>query len=187
MSHLTIHTKETAPQDSLPTIEAIEQAWGFFPNLMAVFAESPAVLEHAFEAFGTLATKGTLTPVEQQLVGIAASRESDCRYCVTAHSALAVQAGIGEAILQEVRAGKPIQDRKLEILRQTTVALVAKHGWLSKDDLARFYEVGYTKAQLLEVIAWVANKTLTNFTNHIAETPIDEAFAPLAWEPATVV
>jgi hypothetical protein len=28
-------------------------------------------------------------------------------------------------------------------------------------------------------------KTLSNYTNHIADTPLDASFEPFAWEPAT--
>jgi len=35
----------------------------------------------------------------------------------------------------------------------------------------------------LEVIVGIAFKTLSNFTNHLADTPIDKQFAPFAWEP----
>ena len=43
---------------------------------------------------------------------------------------------------------------------------------------------GYTRAQILEVIVGIAFKTLSNFTNHLADTPIDKQFASFAWEPA---
>ena len=42
----------------------------------------------------------------------------------------------------------------------------------------------YSRAQILEVIVGIAFKTLSNFTNHLADTPIDKQFAPFAWEPA---
>ena len=38
--------------------------------------------------------RGELSPVEQQLVAIAATREGNCHYCVAAHSAMAVGAKI---------------------------------------------------------------------------------------------
>jgi hypothetical protein len=36
---------------------------------------------------------------------------------------------------------------------------------------------------VLEVILGVAMKTISNYSNHIAETPLDEAFAGAAWKP----
>jgi len=37
---------------------------------------------------------------------------------------------------------------------------------------------------VLEVLLGVAMKTLSNYTNHIAETPLDAQLQPFAWEPA---
>ena len=35
--------------------------------------------------------------------------------------------------------------------------------------------------QVLEVILGIAYKTLSNYTNHLVDTPVDEAFAKQAW------
>jgi hypothetical protein len=36
---------------------------------------------------------------------------------------------------------------------------------------------------LLEVVGWIAVKTLTNYVNHIAETPVDAEWSGQAWSP----
>lgn len=61
----TVHTLETAPAGSRPLLEGIRNAFGFIPNLYAVFAESPAALQGALataEAF----SKSSLSSAEQQ-------------------------------------------------------------------------------------------------------------------------
>ena len=55
---------------------------------------------------------------------------------------------------------------------------------LDTEEVAAFLSVGYTRAQILEVIVGIAFKTLSNFTNHLADTPIDKQFASFEWEPA---
>ncbi len=42
MTQFTVHTKETAPKQSLKILETTEKAYGFIPKLVAVLAESPA-------------------------------------------------------------------------------------------------------------------------------------------------
>jgi alkylhydroperoxidase family enzyme len=56
-------------------------------------------------------------------------------------------------------------------------------GWVEETDIERFIAAGFTRAQVLEVILGVAMKTISNYSNHIAETPLDEAFAGAAWKP----
>ena len=55
-------------------------------------------------------------------------------------------------------------------------ALVASHGWPTETDTKIFLAAGYGQQQILEVVLGVGLKTLSNYTNHIAETPLDEAF-----------
>ena len=49
---------------------------------------------------------------------------------------------------------------------------------------AAFLKAGYTLGQVLEVILGIAFKTMSNFTNQVADTLIDKQFAPFTWEPA---
>jgi alkylhydroperoxidase family enzyme len=48
------------------------------------------------------------------------------------------------------------------------------------------FRSGYTKQQILEVILGLAHKIISNYTNHVANTPVDAVFKKFAWEkPAT--
>ena len=60
----------------------------------------------------------------------------------------------------------------------------AAHGFGITDKIcAAFYAAGYSERQVLEVILGLAQKVMSNYTNHIAQTPVDRAFAPFVWEP----
>ena len=69
-----VHTQMTAPESARDTLAKLVEAWGFLPNLGAVLAESPAALELLWVGYAALNAKATLTPLEQQLVCLAASR-----------------------------------------------------------------------------------------------------------------
>ena len=55
---------------------------------------------------------------------------------------------------------------------------------LEPADVEAFHAAGYGRAQVLEVILGVGLKTLSNYTNHLVDTPLDAAFEKNAWEPA---
>jgi alkylhydroperoxidase family enzyme len=57
---------------------------------------------------------------------------------------------------------------------------------LSEDDKDAFFAAGYTQAQLFEVILGISYKTLSNYVNHIADAPLDNAFASGAWAPVEI-
>ena len=48
-------------------------------------------------------------------------------------------------------------------------------------DTSAFREAGYSEQHVLDVILGIGLKTLSNYTNHIAGTPVDEAFAHERW------
>jgi AhpD family alkylhydroperoxidase len=178
-----IHTEETAPKDAQETLSKIVEAWGFLPNLGAVMAESPAALELLWVGYAALSAKASLTPVEQQLISVAASRENSCAYCVAAHSTMALAAELPEEVLRACRDGRDTGDRKLSVLRVTTELIVRQRGWLSESEKRAFLDAGYTSGQLLEVVGWICLKTLTNYTNHIAETTVDPEWQGQSWAP----
>ncbi|MGH7535022.1 MAG: carboxymuconolactone decarboxylase family protein [Gemmatimonadales bacterium] len=180
MPHLTPHTLSSAPQRSRPHLEAVEKSLGFIPNLFATLAESPATLEGYLALDGAYG-RGALSAAERQLVLIAASTENDCGYCVAAHSTIAGLVKVPPAILAAVRNEEQVSDPKLEALVRLTRALVRERGRVPESDIEAFLRAGYDQEQLLEVIVGVGLKTIANYVNHIAETPLDPAFAGQEW------
>lgn len=176
-----VHTKDTAPEGARETLEAIEQKYGFVPNIFGVMAEAPALLK-AYATMQGILGETTLTPVEQQVVLLAVSNFHQCTYCMAAHSTVAKKSDAPDAVVQALREGRPLPDEKLEALRRLAVEIVETRGWPSDAALEAFLAAGYGKAQVLEVIVGVAMKTLSNFTNHLADTPTDEVFEAHRWE-----
>ena len=89
---------------------------------------------------------------------------------------------VDDAITDALRNKTELPSSKLEVLRDTTLSVVRNRGNISKDEIQVFYDAGFTQRQLLEIILGVAQKTISNYTNHIAETPMDKAFEKYAWD-----
>jgi alkylhydroperoxidase family enzyme len=52
---------------------------------------------------------------------------------------------------------------------------------LDTQQVSTFLEAGYARRHVLDVLLGVAQKTLSNYVNHIADTPVDPAFARFSW------
>jgi uncharacterized peroxidase-related enzyme len=182
MSKFDIHTHESAPPDSKPLIQGLEKAFGFVPNVSAVLAESPATLK-AYITLSKIFDESAFTPVEREVVILAINEYNECHYCVAAHSVIADMHGVPADAVAAIRDGNPIDDARLEALRDFTRKIVDLRGWVTETDIEQFMAAGFTRAQVLEVILGVAMKTISNYSNHIADTPLDEAFAGAAWKP----
>jgi len=89
---------------------------------------------------------------------------------------------IDEEITESLRNETPLSDPKLEALRTFTLQMVRKNGVLEDKDVEAFMGAGYTNRHMLEVIMGVAMKTMSNYTNHLANTPLDTPFQSVAWE-----
>ena len=85
MSVFDIHTKETARAESTELLAAAEKSYGFIPNLLGIFAESPATLK-AYLAIGKTFDESSFSATERQLVILTASRFNECHYCMAAHT-----------------------------------------------------------------------------------------------------
>ena len=176
-----VHTINSAPARSRPMLTDAGSAFGFVPNLLGMLAEAPAALE-AYLGVSAAFQKSSLTPAEQQVVLLAVSVMNECQYCVAAHTTIANGARVPAGVVEALRGGQPIADPKLEALRRFTESVVRERGW-ANEALAAFYEAGYSRPQVLEVLVGVTQKTLSNYSNHLAETPLDGAFAKSAWTP----
>ena len=176
---------ETAPEASRPLLEGAQASFGFVPNLLATFANSPAVLEGYLGVAGAFG-KSSLSATEQEVITISVSIENGCTYCVAGHTTIGQMKKVEASVLEALRDGAPLSDQKLEALRDFAIAVVRDRGWVSEEKQQAFFEAGYSPAQALEVVLGVTMKTLSNYTNHLAETPLDPAFAANIWrETAT--
>jgi uncharacterized peroxidase-related enzyme len=179
----TVHTVQTATEPARTTLAEARKAYGFVPNLLAVMAEAPALVK-SYVALSRIFEETSFSPSERQVVLLTTSYENGCEYCIAAHSVIAGMQKVPDDVVQAIRNGRPIADKKLEALRRFTAAVVTSRGWPSDADTGAFLNAGYGRQQVLEVVLGVGIKTLSNYTNHIADTPLDQAFATAAWSKA---
>lgn len=184
MTDFKIHTKDSAPADSKPTLEAVEKKFGFIPNVIGGLAESPGAVK-AYATLSGIFGESSLDATEQHVVLLTVSRLHECDYCMAAHSTSAEKRKIPREIVEALRSGGEISDERLEALHKFTALMVEKRGALSDDEIKAFIDAGFTRAQVLEVIVGVAMKTISNYGNHLMETPVDAVFQAKVWKKAS--
>lgn len=180
MQKFTIHTINSAPQASVPLLSGAKQAYGFVPNLFAGMSESPALLE-AYLSLSQIFNKTALSETERQIIMMTANRLNECTYCMAAHSVISQMGGVMQEVITSLREGSKIADPKLEALRVFTIKVAESRGWPTDADIESLIEAGYTRQTVLEVVLGLGLKLLSNYTNHIVQTPLDEAFESQKW------
>ncbi len=181
MSDLTVHTLETAPEASQPLLEDSIKAFGMIPNLHAVMAGSPGLLE-GYKVLHELFQNSSFDAEQLTVVWQTINVEHECHYCVPAHTFIANSMKVDPAITEALRNRTPLPTEKLQVLHETTLAMVRSRGRLTPDQKAAFFAAGYEQRQLLEIILGLSQKVMSNYVNHIAETPVDAPFEKFAWK-----
>ena len=181
MTDFPTHTIETAPAGSKPFLEGAQKAVGFVPNLYAAMAEAPALVE-AYLTLSSIFDKTDLTATERQVILMTNNLLNGCDYCMAAHTTISQGQGVPADVIEALRNDTPIANPKLEALRQFSKVVNESRGWPLERDVQALVAAGYTAQTVLEVVLGTGLKVLSNYTNHIVETDVDEAFAPNAWQ-----
>jgi uncharacterized peroxidase-related enzyme len=175
-----LHENSTAPAVSAEILNGVQKAWGFVPNLHRVLAESPAALE-AYSTLWGIAEKTGFTPQERNIAYLAIIYENECTYCMAGHTNLSKMAKVEDSAIAAVRDGRPIADAKLEALRQFAAKITRQRGFVSDADVSAFKAAGYDNRAVLDVLVLAATKLISNYTNHLAQTPNDAFMKGAEW------
>jgi len=179
MSLFTQYSEQNAPAGAADVLAKVKNRYGFIPNLAAYVAEAPIALDAVMSMAGVF-DNTSLTAKEQQVVLLTVSALNGCNYCKTVHTALGRMAEFDAATLQAIVAFEPLADKKLNALRDFTRKLVEEKGWLSEADQQSFFDAGFNRAQVFEVVLGVAMKTFTNYCNHLAGAEPNAEFIAMA-------
>src|SRR3954468_9522447 len=152
---------EQVPAESKPTLEAFASNIGFTPNMMAAFANSPIAFKACAALLGSLSK--ALDVKTRDSIGLAVSEVNGCNYCLTVHSFTAehmAKLSADEIILARKGLAK---DSKRNAALQFARKVIETSGHVSDADLKAVRGAGYTDANVMEIVALVAQYSLTNF------------------------
>ncbi len=182
MSTLNVPTREEVSTSNQAIFDQLKKTLGFVPNLYATYAHSENALGNYL---GFANAKTSLKAKEKEVVNLAVSEVNGCLYCLSAHTAIAKMNGFTDEQILELRAGEASFDNKLDALARLAKNITENRGTTDAAVLENFFNAGWTKENLIDTIVLVGDKTISNYINNTADTPIDFPVAqPL--ETATV-
>lgn len=179
---LPAKTFDNATPDEREVLAKAKAQVGFIPNMYSRMVNLPALLNTYLDGYSAFRREAGLTPPEQEVVFLVISRENGCDYCVAAHSVLADQfSKLDRGATDAIRAGRPIADARLGALARFTETMVRTRGRPTPEDVERFVEAGFGERHILAIVLALSVKILSNYSNHLFHTPVDEMFQPRAW------
>jgi alkylhydroperoxidase family enzyme len=173
-----------APDESKPYLANTKASFGMIPNLEKTMAAEPTLLSvysFAWDKFD----ESPFSKIEQQVIYQTVNFENECNYCVPWHTVLSKNAKMPQDVIDALREGTQIANEKLEALSEFTRRLVHSRGKITQGQLDAFFQHGYEEKHALAVVLGIAIKTMSNFTNSIAETPLDKEVQAYEWRKPT--
>jgi len=179
MNNLDILNMENAPEKSKPLLNDMVSAYGFVPNLNGIMAAAPNLLK-GYLTLHNLFQNSSFSADELTVVWQTINVEHECHYCVPAHAMIAQSMKVDKDLVSALRNRTAMPNSKLQALHDMTLKVVRQRGKISEDDVKHFYSVGYGAQQLLEIVLGLSQKVMSNYVNHLANTPLDKAIQPFA-------
>lgn len=181
MTSYPVHSIASAPAESKPVLEQLQQSFGLVPNLAGAMANSPALIK-AFIGLFRQVHAGTFTEAEVQTLLLTNAVTNSCTWAVAFHTMLALKEGVSQADVDAIRSRRVPADRRHAALSTLARKLIETRGHLREQDQAAFIEAGFKQDQTLEALAVVAASTITNYAGTVTKPLLEDLLQPYAWQ-----
>lgn len=179
---LPLKTADDAAPAAKALLEGAHKKMGFVPNMYKAMANSSGLLSAYMQGYDSFRSNSGFSPTEQEVIFLTISRINGCEYCMAAHSFLAgAMSGVPADVTTAIRDGNSLPEAKLSALSHFVEVMVLTRGLPGSLDVETFLSAGYEEKDILEIILAIAVKTISNYTNHIFHTDVDEAFSKHTW------
>lgn len=184
MSRIAPVTPEQAKGEVKEIYDDIKKNMGGkIPNVFQYMGNSSAMLQSFFSINEAL-NHTSLSPKLRSQIALAVGQANECNYCLSAHTTIAGGQGLQSNEIMSARKGEA-QDPKIRAILHFAKLVVEKRGKVSEQDVKALKSAGVKDSELVEIILTININMLTNYFNHIVDTPIDFAAAPQLTETAT--
>jgi uncharacterized peroxidase-related enzyme len=171
MSRIHIVTDAAANEEQRALLDAVQAQLGMVPNFLKVFANSPSALRAFLGLYG-IAGAGSLDAHTRERIALALAEQNACQYCLSAHTAIAAEAGLDGDEIAANRAGGS-RDARAAVAVRFARSLAEHKGEVTHAELAEMRAAGYDDADIVEVITHVGMNLLTNILGKASRVDID--------------
>lgn len=174
MKNFNVPTREEVSANNQAIFDDLNKGLGFVPNLYAAMAHSENGLGRYLAFQGA---KTSLNNKEKEAVNLVVSQVNECRYCQSAHSVLGKMNGFEEDEILLLRNGNS-SNEKINSLVVLTKALTEQKGKVNDTLVQNFFDQGYTKEHLVDLIIQIGDKIVMNYLHNLTQIEIDFPIAP---------
>lgn len=175
MTTINVPTRDEVSPANQAIFDNLKKSLGKVPNLYATLAHS----EHALASYLAFQNaKSSITGKAREVVNLVVSQVNGCKYCMAAHTVIGKMHGFTDAQILEIRSGRASFDAKLDALARLVKNITAERGHADPALVDAFIAAGWTKANLVDAIVAIGDKTVTNYLHSTTRVPVDFPAAP---------
>ncbi len=175
MAVINVPAREEVSPANQALFDTLKKSLGTVPNLYATLAHS----EHALGSYLAFQNaKSSITGKAREIVNLVVSQVNNCEYCLAAHTMVGKMLGFTDAQLLEIRSGKASFDSRLDALARLVKNIASERGHADPALVDAFFTAGWSKANLVDAIVVIGDKTVTNYLHATTRVPVDFPAAP---------
>lgn len=175
MNPFQVPTRDDVSPANQALFDQLRKGLGFVPNLYATFALSDTALGTYLALQNA---KRSLSAREAEVVNLVVSQVNECEYCLAAHTALGKMRGFDDAQILEIRGGRATFDPRLDALAVLVRDIAITRGHPEPALVEAALAAGFTRANLVDVVVLVGDKTISNYLHGMTKVPVDFPAAP---------
>lgn len=171
MARVQIVDPQTATGEAKTLLDAVQSQMGITPNFIRVLANSPRALEGFLGLYGALGKAAVDIPTQER-IALAVSEGNGCQYCVSAHTAIGLGAGLNNEEMALNRKETPGNAKAAKTIAFAK-ALSTNLGQITASEFESARVAGLTDGEIVEVISVVALNILLNILGKATHVDID--------------
>ena len=175
MTTINVPTRDEVSPANQAIFDKLKSGLGTVPNLYATLAHSENALD-SYLAFQN--AMSSITGKAREVVNLVVSQVNACEYCLAAHTIIGKMSGFTDEQILEIRSGKASFDAKFDALAKLVRNIAINRGHADQALVDAFFAAGWTKANLVDAIIVIGDKTVTNYLHGTTRVPVDFPAAP---------
>lgn len=166
----TVPTRDEVSESNKAIFDHMTKNFGMVPNLYATFAMNDTALA---DYLALQNRKSTLSAKEREIINLVVSQVNECRYCLGAHTAVGKMVGFTDEQILEIRRAQVTFNDKYNALARFVKETSVNRGKPSENATNAFFAAGYSKANLVDVMIVIGDKTISNYLHGVTDIPVD--------------
>lgn len=149
------------PEDQpVPAFDRARERFGWLPNTIRVMSRGTNAAQLYLD-MGARNAEGSVPALARELIAVAVAEANGCDYCRTAH--LLAARALGD------QAAEPF----IDVIVGVAQRIHDSRGALTDAEVERAHAAGIDDQMLIDIAAVIAENSLGNFINNLAQTEID--------------